>query len=99
MEASSAHGWPLANKLLFRFFFAYFLLYIFFNPNGVVPYVDDLYNWYIQPFHRLIPWLGSHVLHLSKPISVFTNGSGDTTFDNVVILLIACLAVLVTAVW
>ena len=99
MEASNAPGWPLANKLLFRFFFTYFLLYIFFNPNGVVPYVDDLYNWYIQPFHRLIPWLGSHVLHLSKPITVFTNGSGDTTFDNVIILLIAFLAVLGTAIW
>ena len=99
MEPTETPEWSLSNKLLFRFFFSYFLLFIIFNPNGVVPYIDDLFNWYIQPFHHFIPWLGSHVLHLSKPITVFTNGSGDTTFDNVVLLLTAFLAVLGTAIW
>ncbi len=99
MESTAAMEWPLAKKLLFRFFFAYFLLYIFFNPNGVVPYVDDLYNWYIQPFHHFAAWLGEHLFHLAKPITIFTNGSGDTTFDNVIILLITFLAVLITLTW
>ena len=31
--------WTPAKKILFRFFFAFFLLYIFFNPNGVFPEV------------------------------------------------------------
>ena len=99
METTETMNWPLAKKLAFRFFFVYFLLYIFFNPNGVLPYIDDVYNWYIQPFHTLVVWIGKHILHLAKPITVFTNGSGDTTYDNVVILLMVFLALLSTVTW
>jgi hypothetical protein len=99
METTTIMDWPLAKKLAFRFFFTYFLLYIFFNPNGVLPYVDDVYNWYIQPFHKLIVWIGNHVLHLAKPISAFTAGSGDTTYDNIIILFMAFLAVVGTIIW
>jgi hypothetical protein len=85
-------GWSLPKQLAFRFFFLFFLLYIFFNPNGVIPFSDALFGWYIQPFHQLIPWFGQHILHLTHPITVFTNGSGDTTYDFVVLLFIFVLA-------
>ena len=99
METTATNNWPLIKKLAFRFFFIYFLLYIFFNPNGVLPYVDDVYNWYIQPFHKLVVWLGKHVLHLAKPITTFTNGSGDTTYDNIIILFMAFLAIVGAVIW
>ena len=91
--------WTTAQRILFRFFFTYFLLYIFFNPNGVVPGSDAAFEYYIQPFHRLIPWIGQHILHLSKKITVFTNGSGDTTYDNIVLLFLTLLAILTCLVW
>lgn len=96
---TASSGWSLTKKLAFRFFFIYFLLYIFFNPNGVLPYVDDLYGLYIGPFHNLVVWIGKHILHLAQPITVFTNGSGDTTYDNIIILLIAFLSAVGTVIW
>ena len=92
-------AWSLPKQLAFRFFFLFFLLYIFFNPNGVIPFTEALYGWYIQPFHHLIPWFGQHILHLSQPITIFTNGSGDTTYDFVVVGFIFVLSVLGCAIW
>ena len=91
--------WALWRKLIFRFFFIYFLLYIFFNLNGVLPYIDEVYGFYITPFHSLAAWIGKHILHLSQPVTVFTNGSGDTTYDNIIILFMAFLAFVGTALW
>ncbi len=91
--------WTITQKLFFRFFFAFFLLYIFFNPNAGVPKADWLFEKYIEPFHRLIPWIGRHILHLSKEITVFTNGSGDTTYDYLILLFLFFIAVLACLVW
>ncbi len=99
LAAEQPGEWSLIKKWAFRFFFLYFILYIFFNPNGVIPYVDDLYGLYIIPFHNLVVWIGKHILHLSKPITVFTNGSGDTTYDNIIILLIAFVSVIGMVAW
>jgi len=44
-------------------------------------------------------WIGKHILHLSQPVTVFTNGSGDTTYDNIIILFMAFLAFVGTALW
>jgi len=87
------------KKINFRFFFLFFVLYIFFNPNGFFPYSDNVFNFYITPFHQLIPWIAKHVLHLSYDITVFTNGSGDTTYDYVIILFIFVLSVTGCIVW
>jgi uncharacterized membrane protein YphA (DoxX/SURF4 family) len=91
--------WTMMQRIFFRFFFAFFLLYIFFNPNGVLPGTEPLFNMYIQPFHRLIPWIGRHILHLSQPITIFTNGSGDTTYDNLILLFLFLIAILTALVW
>jgi hypothetical protein len=91
--------WSPIKKATFRFFTAFFLLYIFFNPNGVLPYTDTLFDYYIRPFHGLIPWLAKHVLHLAKPVTVFTNGSGDTTYDYVTLLFAAMVSVLAAITW
>ncbi len=92
-------NWSPAQKIAFRFFALLFVLYIFFNPNGVLPYTDTLSEYYLVPFHWLVPWIGKHVLHLPKPITVFTNGSGDTTYDYVTLLLLAFFAALGAAIW
>ena len=91
--------WSPIQKIAFRFFLLFFLLYIFFNPNGVIPYSDAAFNFYIEPFHKLIPWLAKNLLHMPKPITIFTNGSGDTTYDYLIILFIAVLSALATIIW
>jgi uncharacterized membrane protein YphA (DoxX/SURF4 family) len=97
--ANTPSAWTASQQLLFRFFVSWFLLYIFFNPNGILPGVDEAYNFYITPIHSLITWIGAHILHLSKPVTSFTNGSGDTTYDFLVILLIFVLSALACIVW
>src|ERR1043165_8199931 len=99
METTSATSWSFTQKILFRFFLVLFLLYIFFNPNGVLPYSDYVFNFYIPPFHKLMVWIAKNILHLPYPITVFTNGSGDTTYDYVVIFFISVVSLAVTVAW
>ena len=91
--------WSPAQKIALRFFLVFFLLYILFNPNGVLPYTDLVANLYIQPFHQFIPWIAKHILHLPKPITVFTNGSGDTTYDYLIVLFITTVSFVITIIW
>ncbi len=54
---------------------------------------------YTALLHIIVPWVAKHILHLSDEITVFTNGSGDTTYDWVVVLFWLTMAALVTVVW
>ncbi len=91
--------WPFALKFALRFFFVFFILFVFFVPNGAVPLLNVFYDSYIQPMHGLVVWLGAHVLHLPQPITTFTNGSGDTTYDYIVLLVCAVSGLVGAAVW
>ncbi|HYJ64239.1 MAG TPA: hypothetical protein VEV62_10880 [Parafilimonas sp.] len=99
MTKAAVAPWSFTQKFVFRFFLVLFLLYIFFNPNGVLPYSDYAYEFYIQPFHTLMVWIGKDILHLSYPITVFTNGSGDTTYDYIVIFFIAVVSLIAAITW
>jgi len=78
--------WSLIEKLLFRFFTCFFVLYILGAPLSFL-------------FKALIPWFAAHFLRLDNPITIFTNGSGDTTYDYVKVLVFLLIAFLVTIVW
>ncbi|MDB4919903.1 hypothetical protein [Mucilaginibacter sp.] len=91
--------WSTAQKITFRFFMIFFVLYVLLNPNAVAPFTFGLFNLYIAPFHALIPWLAKHVLHLSRPITEFTGGSGDTTYDYVILLFLTTLSAIGAIIW
>jgi hypothetical protein len=91
--------WSSTQKIAFRFCMLFFVLFIFFNPNGAVPFYDGIYELYIDVFHQLIPWIGKHIMHLAKPITEFTGGSGDTTYDWVTVLFFTALTIVVTIIW
>jgi uncharacterized membrane protein YphA (DoxX/SURF4 family) len=97
-DTDSRAGWGLAARVTFRFAFVYFALYNFPFPLGLLPssYADERWEGL---WHKLVPWVGAHVLHIGYPITVFTNGSGDTTYDYVKILCLLMLAALATIVW
>jgi hypothetical protein len=97
--AAEPASWSTAQKIAFRFFMLFFILYIFFNPNGVLPYSDNLQAIYIQPFFKLVPWIGAHILHLDKPIIIAITGSGDTTYDYIILLLIFVMSIVGAAAW
>lgn len=91
--------WSLPKKILFRFAFLYFLLFIAFVNNGCFPFWNYITQYSDIVLHKAIPWIGKHILHLSYDITTFTNGSGDTTYDYVLLGCIALTAVIGTLVW
>ena len=64
-----------------------------------MPYSDEVFNFYIPPFHILMVWIAKNILHISYPITVFTNGSGDTTYDYVVVFFITAISFVAALAW
>jgi uncharacterized membrane protein YphA (DoxX/SURF4 family) len=91
--------WRWTTRQAFRFVFLYFVLYNLPFPFGWIPGTEAIAELYTALWHRVVPWVGNHVLHLSHPITVFTNGSGDTTYDYVLVLCYFFLALLGAVLW
>jgi uncharacterized membrane protein YphA (DoxX/SURF4 family) len=79
--SQSLAPWSEPKKMAFRFCLLYFATYIFFTPNNDLPIVNTLYEGINHLLHRFIPWFAQHIYGYRKPITIFTNGSGDTTYD------------------
>jgi uncharacterized membrane protein YphA (DoxX/SURF4 family) len=91
--------WNPALMIAFRFAFSYLLLYNISTFIDVVPFSDWVAEKYEQVWRLLVPWFGSHVLHLASPITIFSNGSGDTTYDYVKIVPQLAIAAIATVAW
>jgi uncharacterized membrane protein YphA (DoxX/SURF4 family) len=86
--------WNLATRIGFRFAFLYFVLYNLPFPLDSIPLVATRYEGL---WNKFVPWAGAHFLGLN--ITVLPNGSGDTTFNYVQVLLFLFLAILGTVAW
>ena len=99
----STAPWPLWLRIVFRFVFSFLVLYILPFPLSTIseafPRTSYLVRWYRQMWHALVPWVGAHILHLSKPITYYPAGSGDKTSDYVQLLCFTVIAVVATAIW
>lgn len=93
----SAHRWNAATRFLFRFTFAYLVLYNFPFPLSYVPYLDMTAVWTQKLWNALVPWVGTHLFHADT--STFPNGSGDTTYNYVQVFCFLVIALAATAVW
>ena len=91
--------WGTPEKIAFRFVFIFFGLFIILTNNGAYPFWDIIFKYPTELLHRIIPWIGKHILRLPNDITVFTNGSGDTTYDYVIVFTAALIAVSGTIVW
>ena len=91
--------WNLGTRIAFRLAFSYFVLFLFPFPITVLPYTNYLAGWYDELLHVVVVWVASHILHVGYPITVFTNGSGDTTYDWVLTFCFLTVAVTATVVW
>jgi len=115
MEATTPTdtNWKLSRKISFRFFCSFFILYIFPFPLNSVPFggeinkiSEKILGWYYASFeyvtifwHWLIPGVGKNLLNLKNPITIFTNGSGDTTYYYVLVLTMVLLSILICIGW
>lgn len=98
-ETESGPRWNIAKRIGFRFVFAYFFLHIFPFPVELLPFTTTAMEKYNQLWQTIVPWVGKHLLRLSYDITIFTNGSGDTTYDYVKALCFLVIAAAATIVW
>ena len=87
------------NKVLFRFTFILSCLLIFPFPLNLSYYFSWPHDQVDAVLHKVIPWFGKHILHLEKDITEFSLGSGDTTYDYVLLLFFVIMALIGTAIW
>jgi hypothetical protein len=89
--------WSLAQRILFRFSFLYFLLYLLPFPLDVIPYLQVVGQPYHQLWTALVPRVAKGLFSLD--IAVFPNGSGDTTYNYVQVFCYLLVALVGTAIW
>lgn len=99
ISSMSITKWTLLEKIGFRFSFIYFALYIIIQNNGAYPFWGKIMKYPTELLHQFIPWVGKNILHLSYDITRFTGGSGDTTYDYVIVFVIFITAVFGSIIW
>ncbi|EZH72144.1 hypothetical protein ATO12_24740 [Aquimarina atlantica] len=87
------------NKILLRFLLLFFGLLTFPFPINIIPKLDVVQDPIVDLYHIIIPWIGKNILQLDYEITVFTNGSGDTTYDYVLVLFFIVVAAIGTVIW
>lgn len=91
--------WSLPVRFAFRFAFAYWLLVFLPTPFDLLPWIGEALGTLESMWREVVPAFGAHVLGLREPITTFTNGSGDTTYDWAKHLLCLLLAVAGATIW
>lgn len=98
----SANRWSLSKKIWFLFIAVYFIIMMldFTSSDELFPhFVYVLLQFYTNFWDLIVPWTGKHILHLSYPITVKPNGSGDTTYNYVLQLLWIIIALIIAVAW
>ena len=91
--------WTPTQKIIFRYVFIFFTLFILLENNGAYPLLELISRYIDQGLHLFIPWMARNFIHPGYEITVFTNGSGDTTYDYLILLAIALAAIPGTIIW
>lgn len=91
--------WNISTRIAFRFSFIFIISFVILMNNGAFP----LFNYILKPFAHLMqqftPWFAKNILHYEYDYSVYTNGSGDTSYSWVTLLIFFVIALVGTAVW
>lgn len=93
----AAPTWSWAQRFLFRWFCAFFVLYVLPFPIGAIPGTGALANSYSELWNAVVPWVGEHALGVT--ITVQPNGSGDTTYNFVQVGIFAAGATGLALLW
>jgi len=86
------NNWTNLQKIIFRFGGVYIFIYAISNQFLPAYVVDKLWQ-------KVVPWFASTLLNPPKNITIFTNGSGDTTYNYVSILVYLIVALIATIIW
>src|SRR3954462_15926916 len=92
-QEAAAPVWGPGKRILFRFAFSYFVLYLLGELLGLldfIPYGGVFAEGYQRLWTRLVPWVAKQLFHAEAPLQV--TGSGDTMFGWVQVLCFLVLA-------
>jgi hypothetical protein len=93
-------SWGLVKRIAFRFTFIYFVLFFLTGQEvGQIPFSQKLVTKYTEFWQHNVVWVAKYILHLRYDINVFTNGSGDTTYNWLLLLCYLVLATAGTLLW
>ncbi|HEX6898712.1 MAG TPA: hypothetical protein VF789_03320 [Thermoanaerobaculia bacterium] len=95
---NDAPEWSPVKRLLFRFVFAYFVLFIFPFPLNVIPGVQMIMQPYQNFWDSMVPSIGARLFDV-QITEVDPNGSGDRTYDYVLVFCYAALALVAAVCW
>jgi uncharacterized membrane protein YphA (DoxX/SURF4 family) len=91
--------WRPLTRVAFRFVCFYLVLYSIPFPIGALPGTEKLGDKSEELWHIIVPWVGKHLLRLKTDITIFSNGSGDTTYDYVKVLCFLLITFAATLLW
>jgi len=100
-SSTSNTSWSTLGRIGFRFSFIYFSYIILFQNNGAYPYFGKIIQKPSEWLQGLVLWFGDNIIKVPYDIAVGPNGSGDTTYDYLVVVvgfLIACLGTLLWSI-
>jgi len=95
--------WSLASRSAFRFCFVYFGWYCvatqILGSLFPIPKVDipDLSSFW--PMRQVTFWIAAHIFHAQLPLVYTDSGSGDKTFDWVLVFWQLVVSALATVIW
>lgn len=91
--------WPVWQRVLFRFFFIYFVLQV--EPWDWFRAIPGV-SWLLRPYGRLVDWAvhasNARVFHVRDTL-VMVNGSGDTSWAWTQVWLYLSLAAIGCVLW
>ncbi len=84
--------------LYFRFFAAYFFIYIFPFPLSYFPLIKTLNTAYLRLLEILTFWTGHHIFGISIPHKL-PFGVSDSMYDYVKVFVLFTIAFMITIIW
>jgi len=99
VQAKEDVVWPLWQKVLFRFFFVYILLFILADNNHIFSRFVPFYAFLLRHLQALAGWVNSSFFHQKQPLSFVYSGSGDMLAHYLYLFIFTITGVFSTVIW
>lgn len=100
IEPAGEIRWNLAQRVGFRFLFSYLVLFFLTGQEiALIPFTTPLVERYTKLWYGIAVWTARHLLHIQYDFPMNGEGSGDTTFQWILLPCYLTLAGAVTVLW
>lgn len=93
------YSWPISKRLIFCFFFIYFIFYIApWTWLDFIPYVSKVTGLYYELKDWMVQHANKYIFHV-RDVLVPLNGSGDTSWAWTDLWMMLCLSMIGAFLW